>query len=414
MLGTLLDRLSGFFSKYFLIGSFFPALIVTFANGVLLWIHTAGFPVWVTWYLDLTPSMKTFYGFVVLVTITVAAYVLSVVRADLREVLEGKHWPERRIFDWFVREPLQVVQRDRLKNIEDRLLEIRKERRRLRKLVPIWKEKLGEARERGTGRTFAPPYDQTGPIAAMLEELRDLKLRGRCITAAVFEGIVDALAAALERGDADSQGDAAKAFDAAQVALLSLFEYAKDKYEELYVDQFSERQASFGHATVAPTRMGNIAQTIQSYGATRYAINLATLWPRFQRTLAANETSFTALQEAKSQLDFLVATWWLTAATVGAWAVAFVVGGTDVIWFLGFAVAGPCLLWIVYRLGCRSYLAFAQLIRSAVDLQRFDVLKALHIALPVDLKEERDLWDCLSSVVSFGETRELRYDHAEG
>jgi hypothetical protein len=67
--------------------------------------------------------------------------------------------------------------------------------------------------------------------------------------------------------------------------------------------------------------MGNVANTIQSYAEQRYKLNFEVFWTRMQRAIQKDKDFGPILQQAKTQLDFLVSctsltvVWWLVWST---------------------------------------------------------------------------------------------------
>lgn len=430
MLGAFLDRLTGFFSKYFLLASFFPILIFAFVNGLLLYAHSEAFRALVAGYTELNATVQAFYGFSLLIGLAVLAYLLSAVKLSLQELLEGKHWPEARWFRWLAGEWLAGRQHRRLAEMEARLLDARVNRRQVRNSHRKWRDELAQARRDGKATEQPPPYDPHNSAAARaLREVEDRRNRGEPIPPTSLADAVGELAAELRLGDADDPAAAAGALDRDHVRVLRLMQYAEERWDRAYVDRFNERQACFGDGSVRPTRFGNVAETIQSYAATRYFLNLDAFWTRLQQVLQGHEAFYAALQDAKTQLDFTVAMFWLTVGTAGVWFaiflfmaagvpvpfLAFAIGGPllALLPFLAVALAGPALALLWYRLGVTAYVTFAQVVRSAVDLYRFELLRALHVALPADLARERRLWDALNRISAYGERVDLRYEHPE-
>ena len=101
--------------------------------------------------------------------------------------------------------------------------------------------------------------------------------------------------------------------------LLTLFNYAGDECLARELALANELQARFGLGAVAPTALGNVGANMQSYAWTRYGLNLATFWSRLQPVLQKHQDFYAVLQEAKVQLDFLVASVFLSAATTIVW-----------------------------------------------------------------------------------------------
>jgi hypothetical protein len=85
--------------------------------------------------------------------------------------------------------------------------------------------------------------------------------------------------------------------------------------------------------------------------------------------------------------------------------------GTGRLAFLFVALAGPLIAYAWYRAGVAQYRTFADVLRTSIDLFRFDLLNDLHIALPGDVPEEQALWDTLHRIHSFYEPQPLNYQH---
>jgi hypothetical protein len=76
------------------------------------------------------------------------------------------------------------------------------------------------------------------------------------------------------------------------------------------------------------------------------------------------------------------------------------------------AFAAPFAARFFYELAVENYLIFADVVKSAVDLFRFRLLKRLHIPPPSGLRQERELWSALQDLSTFGkEGLEISYQH---
>jgi hypothetical protein len=67
-------------------------------------------------------------------------------------------------------------------------------------------------------------------------------------------------------------------------------------------------------------------------------------------------------------------------------------------------IVGPTLDWLWYRLACQSYTAFADLMRTSVDLYRFELLDSLNLSRPRDLSDEKKLWERIAQSIGFENT----------
>ena len=239
------------------------------------------------------------------------------------------------------------------------------------------------------------------PAARLIASLRSSAVP---VTDERLEHAVDLLRIELRASDEGRSALRRDRFD-----LLDLFDYASRAWGPLEVRYFNQRQSLFGGGFVAPTSMGNVAESMQNYALSRYRLNLETFWSRLQVVIQANKEFYTTLQDAKTQLDFLVACCWLSVATWIPWMIAMPFVAPSIWMYLPVAVAGPFLAYLFYALGTTNYATLADLVNSGVDLYRFGLLQALKIPLPRGARQEQALWARLRDFSSFGQEVELSY-----
>lgn len=94
---------------------------------------------------------------------------------------------------------------------------------------------------------------------------------------------------------------------------------------------------------------------------------------------------------------------WLTVASTAWWVVVlpFVTRGWMPVLIAG--IGGPLLARSCYSIAVQNYRSFADLLRSSIDLFRFELLKTFKVPLPQDIEAERLLWDQLKRRLSYGE-----------
>lgn len=139
-----------------------------------------------------------------------------------------------------------------------------------------------------------------------------------------------------------------------------------------------------------PTRLGNVLRAAEDYSKSAYGMDSVFWWPRLWPLLpeAMRKEIDGALIPVMALLNFsslvmVVALWGLAyLSQQGLWwrAVMVVVGGV-------------ILALISYRAAVAQAQDYGERIRSAIDLYRFDLLKALHQKLPETLAEESGLWE---------------------
>ena len=393
MLGTLLDKLQSLFSKNFVIGSI-PLFAFFFLHGLMAYRVSYYFQVWVrSYFFSQAPSRQAMLSFALLLIVIIISYVLSTLSVFLREILEGKHG-----LGGFLSIAMSQRYRDRLVQIENDLREAKKKRRTLKQKQALWTREMGEAYQ--LGEKAAHCVYQTRPT---LRTLSDRRRSNQEITLAELEPEVQFLTATLSANNPELETDASKNLDRDHSTLLQLIRYATDRAEEQYAQLLTEFQFDYAGEDVAPTRMGNISQVAPHYAASRYSLNLDIFWTRLQKVVAADANFYSAMQDAKMQVDFLVALIWHTLLFTLVWVIALPCLGEAKYLFLVIATMGPILAYVWYLVALQNYRAFASVLCASVDLFRIDLLKALRVPLPANAEQERLIWETIEQRLVFGE-----------
>lgn len=405
MISTFLSQLQSYFSKYFFIGSFAPLLAFAFINGAIAYLV---FDPWRAWadenLLGATITGGVFVTTGISIGLVLCAYVLSALSTFLRQVLEGKWWSS--IGGLFV--PAQNRRRLALvRAMNDAYQEIAD-----LKSASEWERRMSAARDEGArlhkGKAFVPK--QPDPVGKGLDALDARLERNDIVPAAELEKLADELVERLKAHDAQVSSD----LDAQQTRLIGLIDYAKEGY---YAEGIRGRHArlqnelnsNFSAQEVAPTKMGNIAGTIQSYAMRRYRCNVENIWSNLLQVLQKDAAAQAALLEAKTQLDFLVACCWLSLATAAIWSVIFFAAVPSRLGFAATALAGPLIAYLWYRAAAEQYRSFADIAMTTFDMFRFELLRALKLPLPSDVEDERYTWEMFDQLITFGKQSNFRY-----
>lgn len=394
MLSTFLSQLQSYFSKYFLVGTFFPVLSFAFFNGL------TGYLIWPQWRAWVDTNVVTGgigQGAFVVTSFTIGvllfAYVWSSLSTFLRQILEGD-WGDF-LSNLFV--PAQKRRREALVNAlnqaGEEVIDFRD--------IPKWEESLVAARVEGTAknRNKKTPKPAQDPFEEQLDTFEHEESQNNLISAKALGQAAVQLSALLQTHNVDEDSYLEKY----QVRLLALFKYASDRAQARYVQLLNDLHTSFGTNEIRPTKMGNIANTIQSYALRRYDCNLEAIWSNLQRVVQKDEKANAALLEAKTQLDFLVACCWLTLLWSVIWAVVFVRPVPSRYGFLAAALVGPLIAYMWYRIAAEQYRSFADVAMTTLDVFRFDLLQQMRLGMPYDVEDERFIWR------SLGEQKNFRY-----
>ena len=172
----------------------------------------------------------------------------------------------------------------------------------------------------------------------------------------------------------------------------------------------NEINSNFGEQDIAPTKMGNVANTIQGYVLRRYHCNFEIVWSNLQRIIPKDDKANAALQEAKAQLDFLIACCWLTLLSALFWSIAFAIVDPSRPGFLIAALGGPVAAYMWYRAAAEQYRSFADVAMTSFDIFRFDLLTNMRLKQPIDVEDERRIWEHLDKLTTYGESQNFRYE----
>jgi len=143
-------------------------------------------------------------------------------------------------------------------------------------------------------------------------------------------------------------------------------------------------------ALLMPTRLGNVLRAAEEYGLLAYNLDAPTIWPRLTLLLPAEFQS--QLEQASMPLVamlFCSALSWVFALAGGAWVF---IGSDRWVLFVAVALGGLGLSRLCYESAVHRAVEYGTLIRTAFDLYRHSLLKALGLNVPKALAQERELW----------------------
>jgi hypothetical protein len=390
-------------AKGFLFASFLPVLSFVVANYALLKVLKIS---WATPYVaraetwaNASLSQNVLASFALVVAVLLMAMILTALQPVLLRLLEGEGLPRALASELHRR---QVSRRERL-------------RRRVELARPAMTE-LADLLERVVTLQDLKTNGRR-PAQATVDMLRELE-RQRCLGETILPASIENAEEAL-RADAEVPGRQPDALlTELKTELMRAAEYALDR--ATHTSYMAERalQTWFpgdvfeptpsSDNVLAPTTLGNIARTMRTYALRRYSMDLDIFWTRLQKVMADNTSSkmFETLQAQKTQLDCIVALFFLAVLTGLLWVPALAATHTHGLAFSVLASATPCACWLLYHAACRTYLVFADQVRTAVDFFRFDVLTGYKLALPLGTREEERLWTRLGSRVAYANDSE--------
>jgi hypothetical protein len=371
-------------------------LVFAAVNGLLLYATSDGFQTLVT---PASTGTRALQLSVALVVAAVVGYVLWSLTGFFRQLLEGQRLRRgSRLSRRLTRG--QVRHRDGLRR---HYREAREAVAELNRHRDGWRQELRDAARDGA-KAF-PGRNAYGPGATVLAPLRSRRTRAEAPTVAALGTAVRALAEVLRANDiaASDPGTGRQTLAEDRQELYRMLDYAEEEWTYREATLATRLQLRFGAEAAAATAFGNVGESLRSYTVTRYRMDVETFWSRLQPVLQQrHQETYSGLQDAKTQLDFLVSCVVLSAATTAGWLGALLVRMPAVLLLVALAVLGPLATWMFYLAAAEVYVAFTETVRAAIDLHRLDLLDALQLRRPSGLREERALWAALQQVSTYG------------
>jgi hypothetical protein len=161
---------------------------------------------------------------------------------------------------------------------------------------------------------------------------------------------------------------------------------------------------------VLPTRFGNILRASEMYAGARYRIDSVPLWGRLAHVIPPE--GMEKIDQANNQCLFLLNGSVLASIYTVICLLASLYGliklqqgetsnlssiHYDLIWvYLILGILSGAIAWLFYIASLYNVSQYGNMIRTAYDLYRFNLIEALHLRLPKNLKDERWLWRRIS------------------
>lgn len=386
-------------------------LVFATVNGLLLYWVSGRFRHAVKGYFQMSAGEQALVGFPILIAITLAAYVFSTLNLLQREVLEGQHLLP------YVQRKLKSGQQRRIGAWDNEIREKMTYIRQVEELGGV--AKLLTARQSGNDKPGPCIYAESSEAAKAVAELDRKRQRYDSITVEELGNAIDLLAAELEKCPVDKQdspGDLVQRglLNRDHETLRNCIKFSNEEALNSYTTLYNHREFNYSRYWLAPTAMGNIAESVRSYARSRYEMNLDPFWSRLQKVLLGDEKFYSTLVDAKTQLDFMISIFWLTVCITAVWSVTLLYLRRSLAAFLIVAVLGPVLSVLWYRIALQNYRAFADILRSSIDLYRFQLLDNLHVGKPCGTDQERRTWADLNQIIGYGQPGEqISYSHPQ-
>jgi hypothetical protein len=169
----------------------------------------------------------------------------------------------------------------------------------------------------------------------------------------------------------------------ASLASLAAHERAHRKRMAKAVSAARRRERFPAESLLLPTSLGNVLRAAETSSGERYGLGTVTMFPRLRHVLSSRLDS--SLAQLLTQLDTSAALCISFAISTGFSIPLLAQGWLSLVPIVFFALSV-----LSYR-GAETAAAYhGSLLDVAFDLHRFDLLRAMHYALPTNPREESD------------------------
>jgi hypothetical protein len=404
-----LDRITSLVGRAFVIGSLVPVLLFTGANLLSILVVFGRQPLAklvreVTVYPWLTGAGAA-------LALVALGYLLLIVGPVARRLLEGAYdlgllteW----LKSWKRRDFLK--RRNQVQNFLREDVEIRR----------VCEELMGKLKELNKGRSknVLPRAAAGGKLQEVEQTIRDCTGSGKLPTVDELRKLAEGLEQ-LYASDAPLAGieDFHSQFAAFCEDVQGL---TRARYSQALADLQSRYPVSGRSAEVQATSLGNLMAASWAYAYTRFGIDAAFMWSRLRGCLS--EPHARAVEDDRTSYDFCLSMVVLSVLYAPVWAAIVVLRWPPPwplslqppVWQVLLPLAGVASAILFYLAALEAARSFGSNLRSCFDLFRFDLLKALHIELPKDIRGERETWRKLNQIFVYSDSQlPLDYRHPD-
>jgi len=419
MFSTVLKEISGYFGKSFLLSVFFPSLFFWMLN-LALGLLAVGLDDALEWWGGLDGQVQGFLAVASLIWVFFTAYVLHILIGQFTRLYEGR-WGFLRA----IPRAMQARNKRTWKTLREQEETMGGQIRALRARQQAFEQLLdrdvpslpygARVEVSTTAQDAAALYDQVRDwtVEDYLddEKWREMEDKLGALQARILALSEDELAQHKRELGSGSKAD---------LVFRAPYEFLQDLIGQLEQEQlavYQEWSVAFPARLnwVMPTRLGNHLRAAETYSFLRYNLDAPVIWPRLRETLP--EAFAGRLGEAKMNMDLMVVLTTLALIFGVVWGGVFVVvpdASLAVVKWVAAPVAflaGVGMARVAYLNAAQSALAYGELLKTAFDLYRWQVLEALHLDLPADLESERELWGEISGLFYRNYPLQARWKH---
>jgi hypothetical protein len=160
---------------------------------------------------------------------------------------------------------------------------------------------------------------------------------------------------------------------------------------------------------IGPSLLANVQEAQRADLQRSYGIDIGVFWSSLQKIASGDEKFAAILENSKARLDFSVALAAVSAIFMLCWLLFYGLIASS--WTVYLIVAGVAIVAtiITRQLVLLNYQSFAETVRTTVELFRFELLKSMHVPLPLDSDAEKQTWIWLAQSLQVGNHIKVTY-----
>jgi len=385
VIGSLLDRLQGLLSRAFLLGGFIPVFFFLLIDAALAYANLPAVRDYAGYWFHVASDHIAIAALVIVLVTFFGGIVVWSLNSWFRQFLEGRYFPG------MLRSQLQKAQYNDFMQMDDEIEQLKLD-------MVSYRDEVTNRKFRQALRAARIEGDTAGEGGQVSQELRDLakrlQVRRRNWQFVPFDDILK-LKTALETELKVKSADLIPELDGLQTGFTQLVDYGAERIEGRYARLVSDKQMRFPDeiSDLGPTRMANLSEVHREYGIQNYKLDIEFFWIRLLKVIKSDADLYPILDGTKNQLDYSVIMTVLIGITTVLWMSMTYWCCASVVPFVVVCVAGVLLTRMFYSITVQNYRSVVEAVRSALDLHRFELLKALHVGLPSNSVQEKAIWE---------------------
>lgn len=423
MLDTAFKSIGDVFSKVFLGGYFFPALLTVLLNVAIYLTGVAGIEEGLklaTEKLRLKDLASTL-GLTSVLAVTLA-FLFAPFSGGLRNLLAGKI-------------DVPVWRGGRLSALEDNVRQLKKDIAEAQKRHADYLDaaialetKLQIARDAGAKkRSFRKPElvdTAEAALAALEKQLRECARAGAKADLKSLPGLRDGVVAALEAVLSANQttrnpekprpwDDLSERVEKVMLGLLGGLGTMDRMASSRLVAATQALYANFDPDNIQATRFGNFCAVMEAYPRRVYGLAYDYVAPRLDLALSADDGVFSVLDRARIEVESALTFFALVTLSLLIWVSVLWPMKQHVLTLWVIALTAPVVIAFLHEFVVQAQQRFAERFVAVLDARRFDVMQALHVPLPVDVAAERIAWEQVQALSGGSRSVNFAFAHPE-